>query len=160
MAAPLRALAVFLFCWSATAAFVLLLLGVWDRLDLMGAVAVGFAAAAAATVVARVDQSRFAFRLGWLRLAASVPHRTVVDFGILTRELARALVRREPRRGVFRAKPFDAGQPAGGSGAGWRAFIGVAAGYSPNAYVVELDPERRQVLVHDLVPDERSEAPA
>jgi hypothetical protein len=34
------------------------------------------------------------------------------------------------------------------------------AGYSPNAYVVDIDPDEDVVLVHDLVPWRRSEEPA
>jgi hypothetical protein len=34
------------------------------------------------------------------------------------------------------------------------------ATYSPNAYVVDYDLERGTVLLHDLVPNEQSEAPA
>ena len=36
---------------------------------------------------------------------------------------------------------------------------GLVASYSPNAYVVDLDPGTRQVLIHDLVPNRASEEP-
>ena len=40
-----------------------------------------------------------------------------------------------------------------------RAWAAWAAQFSPNAYVVEIDPERELVLVHDLVPNRPSEEP-
>ncbi|MGH3001182.1 MAG: hypothetical protein ACRDM1_00665 [Gaiellaceae bacterium] len=160
MAGPRRSLAVFCASWVVGFWFSLLLFGAWNELDLMACGAISLAAATALAVTARLAPLRYVVRLRWLAGAAPVPHRTVVDFGILTRELVRALATGEPRQGVFRAKPFDAGAPTGPVSSGWRAFIGAAAGYTPNAYVVEIDPERQQVLVHDLVPSEGSEAPA
>lgn len=158
--ARLRLLRTFLAWWAAAFGLALLLFGSWSALELMACGGIGFAAAVAGTVTAEVAPLRYRGRIRWLRLAASVPVRTVVDFGILTRELVRALATRRVPEGVFRAKPYDAGRPSGPLSAGWRAFVGAAAGFSPNAYVVEIDPERQQILVHDLVPSERSEAPA
>ena len=43
---------------------------------------------------------------------------------------------------------------------GLTAFLTVVAGYSPNAYVVDVDRETREVLLHDLVPRRESERPA
>jgi hypothetical protein len=36
----------------------------------------------------------------------------------------------------------------------------LVAGYSPNAYVVDVDVDEGTVLLHDLVPWRRSEEPA
>lgn len=146
--------------WAVLFPFVLLLFGTWNALDLMASGAIGLAAAAAVVATVELAPQRSVVKLRWLRLAWSVPHRTVVDFAILVRELALALATGTPRQGVFRAKRFDVGRPSGPVSTGWRAFVGAVAGYSPNAYVVDFDPERQQVLVHDLVPNERSEAPA
>jgi hypothetical protein len=35
-----------------------------------------------------------------------------------------------------------------------------AANFSPNAYVVDVDPHAHTVVLHDLVPYRRSEEPA
>lgn len=150
-----RSLRVLPIVWGAACCLALLLFGGWQPLYLEAAGGIGLVAAVTAAVAESAASLDYRFRWRWLRLAWSVPHRTVVDFAILTRELVRALLRRRPPTGVFRAKPFDAARSPG-----WRAFIGVAAGYTPNAYVVEVDPDRGRVLVHDLVPNERSESPA
>jgi hypothetical protein len=52
-------------------------------------------------------------------------------------------------KGEFRTVPF----PAGGARPterGRRAFVALATGYSPNSYVVDVDEERGEVLVHLL----------
>jgi hypothetical protein len=84
-----------------------------------------------------------------------VPHQIVIDFGIITVALVRSVVERKVVRGEYRAHPFPAG-----AGQGVRAWAAWAAQFSPNAYVVEIDPERDLVLVHDLVPHRPSEEPA
>jgi hypothetical protein len=90
-----------------------------------------------------------------LARSRSVPARVFVDFGILVWALVLCAARRRVVRGTFRAKPFpDAGSP------GARIWVAILADYSPNAYVVDVDPRERTVLVHDLVPNEQSEQPA
>jgi hypothetical protein len=80
-----------------------------------------------------------------------------LDFGIVMWVLVRGLLRREPPRGIFRKRAASVpGQDAAAVGA--RAFVTLAAGLSPNAYVVELDSDH--VLLHDLVPLRASEEPA
>jgi hypothetical protein len=56
-----------------------------------------------------------------------------------------------PRRGTFRTLPF----PAGGERAvdhGRRAWTALTASLAPNRLVVDLDREKGEALVHDLVP--------
>jgi hypothetical protein len=89
------------------------------------------------------------------RLAAvwTVLPSVVVDFGIVMW----VLLRRKPARGVFRTRPAPA-RGTDPASLGIRAWVTVLAGYSPNAYVVDMD--REHVLLHDLVPNRRSEEPA
>ena len=150
-----RALRVLVAVWVGAFALTVLLLGGWKPLYLLAAAPLAVVAAVAAAVTDACARLGYRLRWGWLRVALSVPHRTVVDFAILTRELVRAALRRRIPRGEFRTKPSgDAGS------APRRAFIGAVGGYSPNSYVVGFDDTRGEVLVHDLIPDARSEAPA
>jgi len=82
-----------------------------------------------------------------------------VDFGIVVWALVASLLRRQVVRGAFRSHDFPAGSDDPGSAA-VRAWAGLLATYSPNAYVVDLEPERGLSLVHDLVPYRASEKPA
>ncbi len=137
----------------------LLLAGEWDRTEWIAAAG---AAAIGATLgeVARV-RTRFAPLLP-LRAFRDVPQvllMVVVDFGIVVWALLASLVRRDVVRGAFRSHELETGG-AHARGVGLRAWTEIAATYSPNAYVVEIEPERGLVLLHDLVPHPPSESPA
>ncbi|HZT53508.1 MAG TPA: hypothetical protein VE995_03925 [Gaiellaceae bacterium] len=96
------------------------------------------------------------------RALADVPQallQVVVDFGLLVWALAASVARREVVRGAFRTHALEPGGDDA-AGAGLRAWLEIAATYSPNAYVVDIDARRRLVLLHDLVPSRASERPA
>jgi hypothetical protein len=140
--------------WLALFWLWLLLAGDWNRIEIIAA-ACGATVAATIAEVART-RADVAPRIPprWVARAWTVPHQIVVDFGIVTWALARSLVRRSVVRGEYRAHAFPARE-----GTGVRAWAAWAAQFSPNAYVVEIDPERELVLVHDLVPHRPSEEP-
>jgi hypothetical protein len=141
--------------WLALFWLWLLLSGDWNRIELIAA-ACGASVAATLAEVART-RAEVAPRvpLRWIARAWSVPGRIFVDFGIVTWALARSVAGRRVVRGEFRAHGFPAGE-----GQGVRAWAAWAAQFSPNAYVVEIDTERELVLLHDLVPNRKSELPA
>jgi multisubunit Na+/H+ antiporter MnhE subunit len=145
--------------WVALFWLWLLLAGEWNRQEWIAAAS----AAAVAATVGEVARTRTGVhpRVPWGRLAEvrTVPLMVVVDFGIVVWALAVSLLRREIVRGAFRSHDF----PAGGDdphSAAVRTWVGLLATYSPNAYVVDLEPERGLSLVHDLVPYRPSEHPA
>jgi hypothetical protein len=132
----------------------LLLVGEWNREEL---VAAALAAAVAATLaeLARV-RTGFAARVP-VRGVADLPQAlgmVFVDFGILVRALVVSAARRRVVRGEFVARESAVAQNVGP-----RAWAVLLSSYSPNAYVVDLDPKTRRVLLHDLVPNRASEEP-
>jgi hypothetical protein len=137
----------------------LLLAGEWNRQQWVAAAA----AAAAGATFGELVRARmgFAARLPLSALAdvPSVLLAIVVDFGLLVRALAVSAWRREVVRGVFRSHELETGGDDA-RGVGLRAWTEIAATYSPNSYVVEIEPERGLVLLHDLVPRRSSETPA
>lgn len=145
--------------WFALFWLWILLAGEWSATEWV-------AAAGAATVAASLAElarvrTGFGLRLP-LRAFADLPQvlgMVVVDFGIVVWALLVSVVRREVVRGRFRSHELETGDDDVG-GIGLRAWTELAATYSPNAYVVEIEPDRRLVLLHDLVPYERSESPA
>lgn len=141
--------------WLALFWLWLLLAGDWNRIEIIAAAC----GAAVAATLGEIARSRAGVEprvpLGWIGRAWSVPHQIVIDFGIITWALARSVARRRVVRGEYRAHPFPAHE-----GSGVRAWAAWAAQFSPNAYVVEIDPERELALVHDLVPHRPSEKPA
>lgn len=145
--------------WFALFWIWLLFVGEWNALEWMAAAAAGLVAAVAAVVVHELGVLGFRLRPRLFAPVPSVLWAVVVDFGLLVRVLARALLRRQVPRGVFRARPFDAGPVDGPLAAGRRGVLGALATYSPNAYLIDIDPERGEALVHDLVPRRSSEKP-
>jgi hypothetical protein len=145
--------------WVALFWLWLLLVGQWDREQL---VAAAIAATIAATV-AELARTRTGLSAPLpLRVLARVPAAlgmVVVDFGILAWALVAGVARRRIVRGelVTRERPRGSWVTAG---TGPRAWTVLVASLSPNAYVVDVDPEERRVVLHDLVRRPKSEEPA
>jgi hypothetical protein len=125
------------------------------------------AAALAATIAATLTEGARAAAGVHLRLppaplrkTVSLPIAIVADFGVLTYALARSLIRRETVAGRYISRPFDPGAKTTPAGTARRAWTIYLAGFSPNAYVVDIDVDENRVLLHDLVPWRRSEEPA
>jgi multisubunit Na+/H+ antiporter MnhE subunit len=94
--------------------------------------------------------SEAAVRPAWLlrawRPLSSVPgHIALVSW-----EAIRQLVDRRPRRGVFRAVPFAAGDDP--DSVGRRALSEILGSLAPNTIVVGVDVERQLLFVHQLRP--------
>ena len=145
--------------WLALFWLWMLLVGEWDATEWVAAAG----AAAVGATLGELARARLevAPRLP-LRALVDVPQvlaMVAVDFGILVWALLRSLVRREVVRGSFRSHELETGG-RDARGVGLRAWTEIAATYSPNAYVVEIEPERGLVLLHDLVPHPPSESPA
>jgi hypothetical protein len=137
----------------------ILLSGEWNRQEWV-------AAAAAATIAATLAE--FArVRTGFaahvpVGAAADVPQAlamVVVDFGIVVWALVSSALRRRVVRGEFVSRELE-GRAHAARGVGPRAWTALAASYSPNAYVIDIEPETHRVLLHDLVPRRESERPA
>jgi multisubunit Na+/H+ antiporter MnhE subunit len=135
----------------------LLLAGVWNTEELVAAAA----AATLAASVAELARTRTApgARLP-LRALADIPEllvMIVVDFALVVWALLVSVARREMVRGGFTTRELR--RRADASTSGTRAWVALAASYSPNAYVVDVGADAT-VVVHDLVPNRRSESPA
>lgn len=148
-------------CWWVGCFWLwMLFVGTWDRID---GVAGGVVAVVAATIAERARRAAGVHpRVALERFArsATVPLIVFADFAVVTYALLASLARRRVVRGRYLARDFSAGAKTTPQGAAHRAWTVLLAGYSPNAYVVDIDPEENVVLVHDLVPWRRSEEPA
>jgi hypothetical protein len=144
--------------WLALFWLWFLLVGEWNREEV---VAAAIAATIAATL-AEVARMRTGFRARVrLRDLAAFPQAfgmVFVDFGIVVWALLVSIARRRVVRGELISRELQ-GASAVADAAGSRAWAVLVASYSPNAYVVDLDPETRQVLLHDLIPYRASEEP-
>lgn len=144
--------------WLALFWLWFLLVGEWNREEVVAA-AIAAALAASIAELARA-RTGFAARIP-LRDLAVVPQMlgmVFVDFGILVWALLASVVRRRVVRGELVVREIEGGS-AVSRDVGRRAWTVLVASYSPNAYVVDLDPETQQVILHDLVPHRASEEP-
>jgi multisubunit Na+/H+ antiporter MnhE subunit len=144
--------------WIALFWLWLLLVGQWNREEVV-------AAAIAATIAATLAELA-SVRTGFharipLSALADLPQvlgMVVVDFGILVWALVASVVRRRAVRGELYSRELTHRSRAEGTGP--RAWTTLVASYSPNAFVLDIDPETRFVLLHDLVRRRASEEPA
>lgn len=144
--------------WPPLFALWVLFAGEWSWQIAVWGVGSSLIAAAAALSVARRGLPGTRGQWAWWREGASAAAAVVVDFGIITRVLAGAIARRRRDAGTFRWDLSAAGQ--GQLAKGRRAWVELAATWSPNCYVVDISPESGRRLIHDLRPQRSSELPS
>lgn len=131
--------------WVGLAALWLLFQGEWNPIQLYAAASAATLSLVVGLVVRRGALPSARIERRWLIGAARVPWNVVKEFALVTVTLLRQA------EGEFRTVPF----PAGGARPaerGRRAFVAIATGYSPNSYVLDVDEERGEMLVHVLHP--------
>lgn len=138
-------------CWLAFVPLYLLLAGSLSWQELIAAVILSGVSALAVTMTCRAGHLHFQPRWHWLRHFRHLPAKVLADCLIVAAALARALLKREQIEGAFRTIPFDPGGDDPESAAR-RALVLAGACVAPNTYVVAVDVERGQLLLHQLVP--------
>ena len=146
--------------WFALFWLWLLLTGDWNRIELIGAACGAAVAATIAELIRDAARQPLPVPLERLRAAASVLPIVFADFGVVIWALVRSLAARRVVRGAFVTREFDAGAKTTPRGQAHRAWTVLLAGFSPNAYVIDIEPEAQTVLLHHLVPNRRSGSPA
>jgi hypothetical protein len=132
--------------------------GEWNRIEWVAAAGMATIGATLATLIA--SRGLLGYRVPWSAIAssASVPLQVVIDFAIITGVLARRLAGRDVR-GRFVVREFEP-HGRGATRRGDVAWRMLAAMISPNALPIDVDPEERTALFHDLVVHRPSEEPA
>jgi hypothetical protein len=154
-----RGVGAWLVWWTALFWLWFLLVGEWNRIELVAAASAATVSASFAEVVRAKAGMRFVVPLRLVSELANALGMVVVDFGIVMTVLFRSLARRNVHRGQFVVRDLDVvGDDPRAFGE--RAFRTFAANFSPNAYVIDMDPDQRSVLLHDLVVFRKSEEPA
>ena len=141
------ALRAWLIWWALLAALWLALVDTVVGPELIAG-AVGAALAATGAVIVR-QQRRLLLRprLRWVRSAGRPLRRTVADLV----PLARALGRPRDEHGRLFELPYEAVGDTPDAAA-HRAFTQALGSLAPNTLVVDIDRERRVLIVHQLVP--------
>lgn len=155
----MRHLRAWLILWVALFLAWLVFSGDVSRIELI-------AAACAATVAATIGEvartkagvrAAVPFRLAFPMLRALV--QVIPDFGYLVWALVLSAARRELVRGQTKRRAFhDVGDDPQSLGA--RAAALWSANLSPNAIAIDIDRERHESIVHDVIVNRASERPA
>jgi hypothetical protein len=134
--------------------------GEWNAYEWVAAACTAGFSAGAVTLLYAKGLLRFPFPLAMVRRSALVLPMVVVDFGIITVALFRSLARGRLVHGTFVVREPEVA--VGGKdprGRGRRAWASWLSAFSPNAYVIDIDPDDDTVLLHDMIPNRSSESP-
>lgn len=129
----------------------MLLVGVWVSQEIVAGLLAAAAAASVAELVRVQDMRQFRPRLRWILRAYRLPPLILSDSFVVLLALWRHVSGKQSIDGAFRAFKHPVGGQ-GGRAAGRRALLNAAISITPNTYVVGIDEDREQVLVHQLVP--------
>ncbi len=112
-------------------------------------------AATAAVALGRERIFKFRLRWEWILPAWRLPWRTVVETGWVLGALFRQLAGGPAKRGSFRRVPVTFPDDPSEE-ATKRALLTAGLSFPPNSYVLEIDSESGEMLVHQLInPDRR-----
>jgi len=127
--------------------------GEWNRIEWVAAAGAATLGAALLIGVAALGLVSFRVPLRAVVQSKRVPVQIAIDFGIVSLALVRRLLGRSvDGRFVTRAFPSAGSDATAAGDRAWRAVLGT---YSPNAYVIDVDPGRHSVLLHALVENRR-----
>ena len=132
--------------------------GEWNRIEWVAAACMATVGASLATLIASRGLLRVRVPLSAVTASARVPLQVVIDFGIVTAVLARRLAGQDIS-GRFVVREFVP-RGRGATRRGDVAWRTLAAMFSPNALPIDVDPDERTALFHDLVVHHPSEEPA
>lgn len=137
--------------WLGFFPLYLLLAGQPSWQEAAAGVVLAAVAALAVTMTCRAGSLHFQPHWRWLCHFRRLPGQVLTDCAIVAAALGRALFRREQIEGVFRTIPFDPGGDDPESAAR-RALVMAGVCLAPNTYVVAMDRERGELLLHQLTP--------
>jgi multisubunit Na+/H+ antiporter MnhE subunit len=146
-----RVVTAWLAVWVACFALWLLLTATVDHTELLTGAGAAALAATAFEVIREHGAPRARPRWQWLKPAPLIPVLVARDTVLVFAELARQLRGGRRRAGRLLAVPIpDVGDEAERNAR--HLFVTVGVSLAPNTYVIGFEPERNEMLVHQLVP--------
>jgi hypothetical protein len=135
--------------WMFSAALYLLLIDITDLPELI--VGAGAAVLAATGLELAREQGLVgeSIRLRWLLRAYRPVVKVAADVAFVSLAAFRALLRRDPSQGRFRAVRFKGGEEQQRE-SGRRALAEALGSFAPNTVVAGIDEERGLILAHQL----------
>lgn len=134
-----------------------LFVGRWTALEALWGAGVSLLAGTGAALVASRGLMPPAPKLRWLTAVPGTAWQTAVDFGVVMAVLVRSIAhgRRGPVGRFVRRE--TAAHGTGSPQPARRTWLAALVTYSPNAYVIDVDRDTGQALLHDLRPRRASE---
>ena len=124
--------------------------------EAIGGVGVSCVVATLAELTRREAAIGFRPRLRWFLRTWRVPVQIVMDTVVVFRALAQHVSGRKRMRGSLRAVPFRHGRADDQQARARRALAIAGVSVPPNSFALGIDEDRDELLVHQLVDDERS----
>lgn len=116
---------------------------------------VGFGASAIVATATEIVRARGAFefrpRMRWIRFAVRIPVQIASDTVKVFRVLLLHVTGRKRVRASWHALPFRYGRKDNASDVARRGLAILAISTSPNSVAVDIDPDKDELLVHQLV---------
>jgi multisubunit Na+/H+ antiporter MnhE subunit len=146
-----RVVTAWLAVWVACFGLWLLLTATVDHTELLTGAGAAAIAATAFEVIREHGAPRARPRWSWLKPVPRIPLLVVRDTVTVFSELARQLRGGRRRPGRLAAVPIpDVGDEAERNAR--HLFVTIGVSLSPNTYVIGFEPDRNEMLVHQLVP--------
>ena len=146
-----RVVTAWLAVWVACFVLWLLLTSTVDRTELLTGAGAAAIAATTFEVIREHGAPRARPRWSWMKPAPIIPVLVIRDTVLVFAELVRQLRGGRRRPGRLLAVPIpDVGDQAERNAR--HLFVTVGVSLSPNTYVIGFEPERGEMLVHQLVP--------
>ena len=146
-----RAITSWLAVWAGCFVLWLLLTSTTNGSELIAGIGAAVIAAAAFEIVRQHGAPRARPHWRWLKTAPAIPVLVIRDTVIVFRELVRQLRGGRRRPGRLRVVQLMAPDDEAVRTAS-HLFLTVGVSLSPNTYVIGFEPERNEMLVHQLVP--------
>ena len=143
--------------WAFSAALHLLLIDITDLPELIVGAGAAVLAATGAELAREQGLVGESIRLRWLLRLHRPLFKVPVDIALVAVATLRAIVRRAPQEGRFRAVRF-AVKEEGPRETGRHAMAEAFGSFAPNTIIVGVDPERELILAHQLRPTGGREA--
>ena len=140
--------------WLALWGVYMLLVGNASPAELAFGLVAALISAIAAATVRKYGAVHFSFERNWIRPLARLPWKALTDCAlVLATDCRRPFKSHDSGR--FIEVEFNPGDDSPVS-VTRRALVAAAVSFAPNSFVVLLDPERRRLLVHQLIPVRQS----
>ena len=151
----MRRVVSFVVWWALLVCLWALYVGTTTRLEILWGIGAAAVGAVAIEVVRSQNLLLFRTDRSWLARAWSVPHQIVLDFGLLTWEVLRAVGAPTADSRHVRRVAFETGadHPVDRWRRAWATTLGTM---SPNGIVAEMNRERGTALMHSLRADKSS----